>query len=384
MDASLARGSAVTLAAALAALAAALAAAVATAQQPRAGVSSTAEQPPPAAAQGLPAVPLYAERAPLAGQSLLVAIAAAGGRLVAVGDRGVIVLSDDQGASWTQAVQVPTQALLTGVCFLDAQHGIAVGHDELILTSADAGRTWQRTHYAPEAQRPLLDVWCGADRRALAVGAYSTILASADLGASWHEVGFTPAPPPRSAAGARAALGRHGGAPATAAAAEVGGGYHLNRIAAAGTGRLFIAAEAGHLYRSDDLGASWVTLASPYEGSFFGVLPLARDTLLAFGLRGHLYRSEDAGASWRTIDSGTLAMLDGAALLENGEVAIVGLAGVILVSRDGGRSFSLEQQADQAGIAAAVAAGDAQLAIVGENGAHRVSVASSAVPGNGR
>ena len=353
MDASLARVSSVTLAAALTAALAAT-----------------------ATAQPLPVTPRAAEHAPLAAQTLLVAIASAGERLVAVGDRGVIVLSDDRGASWTQAAEVPTQALLTGVCFLDAQHGIAVGHDEVILRSADAGRTWQRTHYAPQAERPLLDVWCGADRRALAVGAYSTVLASADLGASWREVGFTPAPAPR-APGAALAPGASGGGHSGAA-----GGYHLNRIIGAGEGRLFLAAEAGHLYRSDDLGASWLTLTSPYEGSFFGVLPLERDTLLAFGLRGHLYRSEDLGASWRTIDTGTVAMLDGAATLANGEVVIVGLSGVLLVSSDGGRTFSLEQQADQTGLAAVVAAGDAQLAVVGESGARRVSLKRAAASGS--
>src|SRR5690348_137432 len=41
-----------------------------------------------------------AEPARLAARGLLVAIATAGQRLVAVGDRGIIVLSDERGASW--------------------------------------------------------------------------------------------------------------------------------------------------------------------------------------------------------------------------------------------------------------------------------------------
>ena len=59
----------------------------------------------------------------------------------------------------------------------------------------------------------------------------------------------------------------------------------------------------------------WRQLPSPYEGSFFGVLPLDGEALLAYGLRGNLYRSENAGASWQKLASGTLAMLDGAARL---------------------------------------------------------------------
>src|SRR5690348_8197512 len=95
------------------------------------------------------------EPARLASRSLLLDLAAAGNRLVAVGSRGQILLSDDAGQTWTQT-ETPTQNLLTGVCFGDAQHGIVVGHDEIILASGDGGRTWKRTHFAPQAQQPLL------------------------------------------------------------------------------------------------------------------------------------------------------------------------------------------------------------------------------------
>jgi len=330
--------------------------------------------------------PLYAEPARLAAHSLLVAVASAGERLVAVGDRGIIVLSDDKGGSWTQAVSVPTQVLLTGVCFLDAQHGVAVGHDEVILTSADAGRSWQRTHYAPEAQRPLLDVWCGADRHVITVGAYSAYLTSEDAGASWRQVSFTPAAWPKAATPARSGSAPPAADRAGMAAAEqgaAGGGYHLNRIVAGSAGRLYIAGEAGHLYRSDDGGSRWLTLPSPYEGSFFGVLPLAGEAVLAFGLRGNLYRSEDAGSSWRRVETGTAEMLDGATRLDDGTVAIVGLSGVVLVSRDAGRTFMLLQQADRAGLAAAVTAADEKLAAVGEGGARVIAVTGAAAGSGG-
>ena len=142
-----------------------------------------------------PAV-LLSERAPLAYRSLLIGIASAGERFVAVGERGHVLLSDDKGRTWVQADLVPTQALLTGVCFMDARRGIAVGHDEVILATQDAGRTWQRTHYAPQAQQPLLDVACNPGGHAIAVGAYSAYLVSEDGGASWTERKFEPRPLP--------------------------------------------------------------------------------------------------------------------------------------------------------------------------------------------
>jgi photosystem II stability/assembly factor-like uncharacterized protein len=309
--------------------------------------------------------PVPAEAAPLAARSLLTALAAAGKRLVAVGDRGVIVFSDDRGESWTQAKAVPVQALLTGVCFFDSQHGLAVGHDLVVLSTADAGSTWQLAHFDPAAQRPLLDVWCGAGGHAIAVGAYAGQLVSEDGGAHWSERKFEPAAVP-VAAGAR---------PEKKPDDEYlgsGNGFHLNRIVAASGSRLYIAAEAGHLYRSDDAGNRWQELPSPYAGSFFGVLPLDGDALLAFGLRGSLYRSEDAGASWQKLDSGTLAMLDGAARRAEMGVYLVGFGGVILSSTDGGRSFVLDQLPDHADLAAVLAAGEERLVAVGVTGARTV------------
>jgi photosystem II stability/assembly factor-like uncharacterized protein len=307
--------------------------------------------------------PRPAETARLADRSLLIALATAGARLVAVGDRGVIVFSDDKGESWTQARRVPTQALLTGVCFFDSTHGVAVGHDLAVVTTRDAGRSWQLAHFDPAAQRPLLDVWCGAEGHAIAVGAYAAQLVSDDFGAHWSERKFAPAPPP-VAPGAKLA------APDPDAASE--GGFHLNRIVAASGSRLYIAGEAGHLYRSDDAGFTWRELSSPYEGSFFGLLPLTGDAVLAFGLRGSLYRSENAGASWQKLDSGTLAMLDGGARLGEAGVVLVGLGGVVLSSADGGHTFLLDQQPDHADLSAVLVQEDERLVTVGVFGARTI------------
>jgi photosystem II stability/assembly factor-like uncharacterized protein len=305
----------------------------------------------PAAAVGSAApvdvAELPSEPARLASRALLLDVANAGQRLVAVGERGHVLLSDDAGRHWSQ-VQTPTQSLLTAVCFADAAHGIAVGHDEIILATADGGRSWKRTHFAPQAQQPLLDVWCGSDGDALAVGAYGVYMVSQDYGASWAERKL------QTANGSNRD--------------EMGGGYHLNAIAADASSRLYIAAEAGHLYRSEDRGATWVSLSFPYAGSLFGVLPLADGAVLAFGLRGNLFRSADGGDTWKRIATGTQATLDGGTSLEGGRVAIVGLSGVVLLSRDGGSSFTLLQQDDRKGLAAVRGVAGNELVTVGEAG----------------
>ena len=79
----------------------------------------------------------------LATVSLLNDVTRAGdsGRLVAVGERGHIIYSDDGGASWDQA-SVPVSVTLTGVDFGSASHGWAVGHSGVVLHSRDSGSSW--------------------------------------------------------------------------------------------------------------------------------------------------------------------------------------------------------------------------------------------------
>jgi photosystem II stability/assembly factor-like uncharacterized protein len=233
---------------------------------------------------------------------------------------------------------------------------VAVGHDEVILTTHDAGRIWSLAHFAPQAQQPLLDVTCAGNGRVIAVGAYGVYFTSMDGGASWKEGKLTAGEDP----------------------AGEGRDYHLNRIVAASATRLYIAAEGGHLYRSDDTGATWHALPSPYDGSFFGVQPLGGDVVLAYGLRGNLFRSEDAGATWRKVETGTHAMLNDA-VGAGGLTAAVGLSGVVLVSHDTGKSFALMQQEDRKGLSAALAVSTDTLVVVGEGGARLIEIAPEKV-----
>src|SRR5690242_15651566 len=86
---------------------------------------------------------------------LLVDARRIGERIVAVGDHGYIVLSDDGGKSWRRA-KAPAAPLLTGVDFLDSKQGLAVGHDGTILETGDGGETWTQRLSDTKAQGPLL------------------------------------------------------------------------------------------------------------------------------------------------------------------------------------------------------------------------------------
>ncbi len=283
-------------------------------------------------------------KSPLSLHSLLLDGAAADGLMAVVGERGHILTSTDAGRSWRQA-NVPTRVTLTGVFLQDARLGWAVGHDATILRTTDGGRSWVIVYSAPEEERPFLDVWFRDAQNGFAIGAYGLFMVTADGGDSWFSSPLNDEDD-----------------------------FHLNHIARAPDGKLFIAAEAGTLYRSDDGGETWVSLPSPYQGSFFGTLPLSGDALLAFGLRGHLFRSEDAGQSWASVNSGTEAMLTSALELKSGDCIIAGLSGVLLTSRDGCRNFNLRQLAEREGISSLLAGTEDTVLLLGEAGVRRISL----------
>ncbi len=280
--------------------------------------------------------------APLVTRSLFLDGAAIGEHMVVVGERGHILVSRDAGLTWTQA-EVPTRTTLTGVSLYDSARGWAVGHDATILRTRDGGFSWETVYSAPEEQRPLLDVWFESAEHGYAVGAYGFFLETRDGGDTWQSRKISDSD------------------------------YHLNQIAAAPSGRLYIAAEAGTVYRSDDGGDSWKELDSPYQGSFFGILPLDNRRVYLYGLRGNLFYSDDAGVSWRPITTRTRSLLTNGIRIDANGALFTGMGGTLLIDEDAGRSVRPFQRSDRLGIAGALDAGDGALVIYGEFGVERIS-----------
>jgi photosystem II stability/assembly factor-like uncharacterized protein len=331
---------------------------------------------PATAVEGFEAQP--AQIAPLADSTLLLDAVHVDGVYVAVGDRGHILTSSDAGETWQQQA-VPTRSMLTAVWFHDRQTGWAVGHDALVLKTTDGGETWTPKHYAPDPEQPLFDVWFAEDgQRGLAVGAYGFLLSTADGGETWEASSLEADTWDPQAAEAEA-----GGEddPATEALDEdegydewddVEGGVHLNKISRAADGTLWIGAEAGNLYRSDDGGDTWLKIPTPYDGSFFGILPVGSSGVLAFGLRGNLFFTDDRGANWTRLETPETVSLNDALELEDGRIVIVGMAGTLLVGSPE-TGFELRQQEDRKAIVQVLPA-DGSLLLFGEAGAVKIPV----------
>ncbi|MES2258417.1 MAG: YCF48-related protein [Pseudomonadota bacterium] len=307
------------------------------------GAAHAAAPAASAAAFSLP-LDVAARATPFAATSPLIAATRAGNRLVAVGWRGHIVYSDDQGRNWIQA-SVPVSVDLVAVSFPSANQGWAVGHAGVILHSVDAGKSWTRQadgrtlgqamlrHYEERAKggdalmlKILEDVkantqngpelpWLGvhfvSEREGFVVGAFNTIMKTDDGGKSW-----TPW------------LER----------IDNPKGFHLNSIAAVGTD-LFIAAEQGTVFRLEQGGARFMALDSGYRGSFFGVTG-SDDVLLAYGLGGVAFRSANRGQNWQKVETGVSGGINGGAVLADQRIVLATQDGKLLLASLDGERFA--------------------------------------------
>ncbi len=241
-----------------------------------------------------------AEVLPLADQSLMLSVTKAGTSLVMVGERGHILKSKDDGASWRQIAGVPVNVTLTKVVAFN-NHLWAVGHDTTIIHSSDGGETWELQFHDPDREVPLLSAYFTSEDNGMAIGAYGTILSTTDGGATWDD-GLI-----------------HD---------ELD--YHLNDITRAPNGQFYIAGEAGYAFKSADDGVTWQEIELPYMGSMFGVITVA-DEVVLYGLRGNILVSSDQGETWREIYTDVENNLFGASLMGDGKVLMVGANGARLV-----------------------------------------------------
>lgn len=305
----------------------------------------------PAAAGAAPGIALPAgfEQRPAvatagAATDPLFAAARAGTRIVAVGDHGIVVLSDDGGKHFRQARSVPTRATLNDVRFLNDKEGWIAGHWGVILHTMDGGETWAMQHSDTSVDRPLFTLWFRDHDHGFAAGLWSLLLATSDGGKSWQTVSV-PVP-----AGAKKA------------------DRNLYRLFGDGNGLLLLAAEQGMVYRSADAGAAWEGIATGNKGTFWCGLILDDGTALLGGLAGQVFRSVDAGKSWSGVDSHTQSSITDLVQLPDGSVAGVGLDGVSIASTDRGQSFIATQREDRVSLTALVGNADGRPVVFSKRG----------------
>lgn len=305
------------------------------------------ECPPAAASSGYRALDEAAIPVKFPDKAILLGVALAGHRLVAVGEHGIIIYSDDNGRSWHQS-QVPVSVDLTDVAFADAQHGWAVGHYGVILKTDDGGVNWvqelngiQVNNLAlaaaklamadndpapgtPLAMRraaafaaggpdkPFLSLLVQNAEDVTVFGAYRIAVRTTDGGKTWVDWSL------------------HVGDALS---------HNLYDVAAAGNA-IYLAAETGLVFRSADGGNTYSGVTAPTNSTLFGTLVLGPNDVFVYGVAGAAFRSSDAGKTWHAVNLGTGSNLVAALKLSSGQILVATEDGRLMESNDGVSTFT--------------------------------------------
>ena len=320
--------------------------------------------------------------------ALQLGLARAGSKLVSVGERGVILLSEDEGETWTQANNVPVSVTLTSVTFSDPLNGWAAGHSGVILATTDGGNTWtvqldgyqaaelamaeaesmiaagdERGERAKRnagylikegADKPILDVFFADQFHGWAIGAYGLAYATDDGGENWYSI-IARLPNP--------------------------GGKHLYKVVHS-QNELIILGEQAAVFTSGDGGKAFDKLDTPYYGSYFDGLLLEDGTRLLFGLRGNVWRQTKGKGRWKRVKLGSEVTLTSGLVDQDSAIYLADQSGQIFVSDNNAKSFTLLGQAPFGGITDIILAEEG-FAVSTARGAH-VVIEGNLVSGGSR
>ena len=252
-------------------------------------------------------IALPSEFTELSKQGMFFDLAATSVGLFAVGERGHILRSLDDGESWQQ-MTTPTSVTLTSVSFVGDSQGWAVGHEGVILTTRDGGLTWafqlqgpeqlklllgsaqqrlnkltQITEYGVSAETshsladlnylvsslersnqqqsylPFFDVTFEDAQNGVAVGGFGTVFVTEDSGENWRAVTLFQENPD---------------------------GYHFYKSLYLGSD-LIITGESGLIVTHSGLDDSWSALTTDDGRSIFDALQYDSGVLLC-GMQGYL------------------------------------------------------------------------------------------------
>jgi len=269
----------------------------------------------------------------------LLSVARAGERLVAVGDRGIVLLSDDGGKHWRE-VPSGTDELLTGLIFTTPKAGWAVGQDATILHSKDAGATWQLQHTQPGGDTALFSIAAMSPQHLTATGAYALAFETQD-GVHWAHVSLP----------------------------SMDEDYHLNCVAARGDD-VIITGEAGHAFLRH--AGAWAAIPVGYDGSQFGCLAEPDGRIYSFGLRGSLFLLTPDTGKWQRIDTGVAQSFFGGTNLANGHVALVGGNGLVALLDPASGVLTRLHPPTSATLSGVAEAPDHRLIVFGDDGIYSV------------
>ncbi len=319
---------------------------------------------------------------PRALTGLLTSVARAGNRIVVVGERGRIIVSDDNGLAWRQ-VKAPTSVTLAHVTFVTPTEGWAVGGMGIVLHTTDSGLTWTKQFDGVQAANvalaaanadikqsgtndtttanlqaaqamvaagptvPFLDAYAASATDVMIAGAFGMAFSSTDAGATWQSLAdLLPNP----------------------------NGLHIYQIMKDGDNLAVVGEQGLILYGPP--GKPLATVTSSFQGTLFGEIIASDHSWIAFGLQGTVMRSTDQGAHWAIATVGQQVGIDCGVTLANGNILLGNEAGQLLYSHDNGQTFT--QSTVNEPVVGLGQAADGSIIAVGPSGVRRISLQSLA------
>lgn len=308
------------------------------------------------------------------------AITCAGKRLIAAGEHGVIIYSDDNGATWLQA-EVPVNVELTTVMFVTPQIGWAAGHFGVVLATSNGGKTWitqlngiqanqlteeaaqdpavatnpcpcaplamvRAGHFIAEGpDKPFLTMLVFSPLKILALGAYRMAMLTEDGGKSWVDWSL-----------------------------HIYDKYSHNIYGAASVGlKLYLVGEQGLIFCSVDNGNTFLPLPTASSVTLFGIIGAQDGSLVIFGVAGACFRSTDGGKSWTAVILPSQDDIPAGLVLRSGKILLISEAGALFKSADNGASYEKVSGITPMPFFALEEAANGDLVIVGAAGVSRLS-----------
>jgi photosystem II stability/assembly factor-like uncharacterized protein len=306
---------------------------------------------------------------------LLVGITRVENRLVAVGEQGVIIYSDDSGISWRQS-KVPVSVTITSVAFINKNDGWAAGDCGVILHTVDGGISWQTqltgfqvnkmqvataSKFFEEnsggaaaqtavrrasifmnagADKPFLSVLPISTSKIMVFGAYRMAVVSNDAGQNWSDISL-----------------------------NIGDPVSHNLYAAVVIdNETYLASETGIVLRSTDGGVTYPQVALPEPYTLFGIMGTPKNAILTFGVGGNIFRSVDQGKSWSQASLNTNANLTAGIVLLSGHILITDESGGVFISIDDGITFRRMQENQGMALYGVTQATNGDVVLAGDTG----------------
>ncbi len=263
--------------------------------------------------------PRSALELPLAKKAIFLDLVSNDHSVIAVGERGIILKSDDKGVTWIQ-VKSPVDVTLTGISFSSKNNGWIVGHESTILNTRDGGNSWKISRYQPEDERFYMSVNFITADRGYVLGTDGELWVTEDAGKSWG---------------------------LTVLSVEEWYQNHLFALEKISNTSLVVG-ERGGVFTKGSEQEDWLAINSPYEGSFFGVNKVG-ENFLVFGMSGNLYLLNARTQEWIKINTNTdQFLLESVSIDATGGVLVVGRGGIILVVNHKGQLIKTIQNKSRA------------------------------------